>query len=123
MVDKLNNACTPPSNILASPPQLTILAQSAHPGALSAAAGFLSSNMRDRCQTYSGKWEQMPDGALRASDLVLVGPLGPVHLTISGGPSGNALKQGVLPLELRLGPIARWQISGWPSGGVLRLLT
>lgn len=122
MVDKLNNACMPPSNILTFPPQLTVLAHSARPGTSSAAAGFLSSNTHDRRQTYSGKWEQMPHGALRASDLMLVGPPGPVHLSISGGSSGDALKQGVLLLDLRLGPIARWQINGWPSGEVLRLV-
>ena len=121
MVDELNNACSLPADILTCPPQLSILAQSAQAGPTAQAAGFLSSGATGhKSQTYHGRWEQTPNHALGMSDLALVGPPGQVHLIMSGGCTvGATLKQGLLPLELQLGPIARWQTCGWPSGGVL----
>ena len=118
MIDELGNWCgSAPDDIdlTQEPSQLTLQIVSTTQS--QQVPTFLVHQSEDRKHVYGGKWKPEP-GLLCMPDLAIIGPPGPVLLTLSGGssPEGQPLKPHTLSLELTLGEPTRAIYSGWPSG-------
>lgn len=121
--DELNNRCKLPPGLLLCAPSLTVRSAAEHEAASheTSPLGFWNPDTDVSTPAYEGDWQQHNGSdTLHMPMIALVGPPGPVHLTICGAPGSTVsqLSQSVLPLTLTKGAIEQWRHQGLPEGAL-----
>lgn len=128
VVDKLHNVSSLPSNLEQNLPSLTVSYQ---PVSGREAQSGLQFQGSPHGTAYNGQCLQLqstapasiglamlgpPDRMLMFPDMALLGPPGPIQLTLSSSTTRQLFSPSTLPLELQAGSLTAWRLNKQPSG-------